>query len=97
MLKPVWLVLLPLIPEACSFCSLPRFSSVPPNQIKTLLSARFTSFYLLTWQTHKAAEHVEQTLAMFSLFKTQSSKITVSKVMSLRPEWKEPMISGSQT
>lgn len=64
MLKPVWLVLLPLIPEACSFSSLPSFSSVPPNQIKTLLSARFTLFYLLTWQTPGAAEHVEQILAL---------------------------------
>lgn len=78
MLKPVWLVLLPLIPEACSVCSLPSFSSVPPNQIKTSLCARFTLFYLLTWQTHKAAERLEKTLALLSLLKTQSGKITVS-------------------
>lgn len=36
-----------------------------------------------------------KSLLCFSLPKTQSSKITVSKAMSLGPERKEPMTSSS--
>lgn len=94
MLKPVWLVLLPLIPEACSFCSLPSFSSVPPNQIKTLLSARFSSFYLLTWQTHEEVERTANPDFSSASLNHQAAKL-VSKRMSLSPGGKEPLPSAN--